>query len=121
MAPPPLNIPKSQNVVSVSCINTTTNMITTAELLAQPVIPGYELWNMRTFAFLIENPKTGRKILFDCGARKDWWNLSPPVVKAIVDTSPALQVEKGVHEILEEGGTDLSTIDHIVWSHWHWE
>lgn len=111
MASTPFNIRKSNEVVNVSVINCITNMVVPAEFFAEPIIPGHELWNMRTCAFLIEKPRTGRKILFD-SARKDWWNLSKPV-DTITSKTPALEIKESVYEILEEGGTDLKDIDYF--------
>jgi hypothetical protein len=96
---PPLNLPQSDNVVTVSAIDTTTNMIAAAHGFVEPVIPGHESWNMHTFAFLVENKKRGKTILFDAGSRKDWWNHSPVVVKAIDRLIPGLEIKKNVDEI----------------------
>lgn len=42
-------------------------------------------------------------------------------MKAIENAVPALEIEKGVDEILTEGGVGLDSIEGIVWSHYHWE
>jgi len=117
----PLNIPKAENVVTVSAIDTTTNMVAVAYGFVEPVIPGHESWNMQTFAFLVENKKLGKTIPFDAGSRNDWWNHSPAVVKAIDRLIPGLEIRKNVDETLVEGGIDLKKIGHIVWGHYHCE
>jgi len=68
----------------------------------------------------VENKKLGKTILFNAGSRKDWWNHSPAVVKAIDRFIPGLEIKKNVDEILVEGA-DLKKINQIVWSHYHWE
>jgi hypothetical protein len=107
--------------VTVSAINTTTNIISPSKYFVEPIIKGHEHLQLPTFAFLIQNKKLNKSILFDAGSRKDWWNFSPANVKAIENAVPALEIEKGVDEILTEGGVGLDSIEGIVWSHYHWE
>ncbi|KAI9812415.1 MAG: hypothetical protein M1827_004646 [Pycnora praestabilis] len=118
---PALHLPSSSSTVEVKIINTTTDIVVPAEAFVQPVIKGHEKLNLPTFAFLVENKKLGRTILFDCGCRKDWWNFAPSVHDLIKKAIPGLNIEKNINEILEEGGVDLKTIESIVWSHWHWD
>ncbi|KAL9612333.1 MAG: hypothetical protein Q9167_003066 [Letrouitia subvulpina] len=73
------------------------------------------------YSFLIEHPGDGRKLLFDLGVRKDWENLSPSIVKHIKAWNAKVSVEKGVAEILEEGGVNPQEIEAIIWSHYHWD
>ena len=119
---PSLNLDTSNsNTVEVHIINTTTDIVVRAKDILQPVQKGHENLNMPTFSFLVENKKLGKTILFDLGARKDWWNLSPFTVASIKDEIPGLNVKRDMSEILEEGGVDISRINGIVWSHWHWD
>ncbi|KAL9136993.1 MAG: hypothetical protein Q9175_001798 [Cornicularia normoerica] len=66
------------------------------------------------FAFLIEH--NGQKILFDLGVRKDWEVNSPPSL-----TDPMklggwkFEVEKNVSGVLQDNGTNLGSIDAIIW------
>ena len=76
-AHPPLNLPQSNSTVEVSIINTTTDIVVPAKAFVEPVQKGHEFMNMPTFAFLVENKKLDKTIMFDLGCRKDWWNLSP--------------------------------------------
>lgn len=88
---------------------------------AKPSIRGLEEFNaVPSFSFFIEHP-SGRRILFDLGVRKDWWNLAPVMAGRIRDAGWKADVVKDVPEILEENGVSLRTIDTVIWSHWHWD
>lgn len=116
-----LTLPRSDSVVEVHIIDTTTQLIVPAKAFIQPVLKGHETLNFPDFAFLVQNKQLGKTILFDSGCRKDWWNLSPVVLEGITADFPALRVEKSINEILTEGGFDSNTVDGIVWSHFHWD
>lgn len=119
---PSLNLDTSKtNTVEVHIINTTTDIVVPAKAFVQPVQKGHETMNMPTFSFLIENKKLGKTILFDLGCREDWWNLSPAAAASIKNGILGLNVKKDVSEILKEGGVDISKVNGIVWSHWHWD
>ncbi|KAF2021157.1 metallo-beta-lactamase superfamily protein [Aaosphaeria arxii CBS 175.79] len=116
-----MNLPTGLNTVRVRAIDTTTEMVCNSEAFVRPVIPGHELLNLKTMCFLIDNEAQNKRILFDCGSRKDYWN-GPLVTRRMIGSQvPALQVEKGVDEILVEAGVPLNSLDAIVWSHWHWD
>lgn len=67
------------------------------------------------FAFLVENPRTGQKLVFDLGVRKDWENLARPMVEGLLAMGFRLHVEKGVSEILQEGHVALEDINAVIW------
>lgn len=119
----PFELPQSDSVVEVHIIDTTTQLVVPSRFFIQPVLKGHETMNFPDFAFLVQNKQLGKNILFDSGCRKDWWNLSPAVLKGIKTNKnvPALKVEKSIDEVLAEGGFDPKTVNGIVWSHWHWD
>ncbi|KAF2139274.1 uncharacterized protein K452DRAFT_320428 [Aplosporella prunicola CBS 121167] len=117
---PALSIPKSSATVSVSPINTTTDIVVPASGFVGPVLKGHEYLNLPTFAFHIRH-SSGKEVLFDLGVRKDWWNLSPHTVATVKKLIPALTVDKGITEILKDGGVDLNRISSVVISHWHFD
>lgn len=117
---PSLKIPTSDSVVRVRAIDTTANMCVSAQGFVKPVMEGFDNLNLTTMAFLIENDALGKKILFDCGARKDFENLAPCVKRRLNTLVQGLKVEKDVNEIIEEAGIDLKTLNSMIWSHWHW-
>lgn len=85
----------------------------------KPRLHGQDYLNFPAFCFLIENETLGKKILFDCGGRKDWWNLAKVYEPLFYGMIPGVKIEKDVHDILAEGGVDARKIESVVWSHWH--
>lgn len=90
-------------------------------LFFEPPIKGYEELSVPSYSFLVEHP-SGRKLLFDLGIRKDWENLSPAILGLMEKLGPAkAEVKKGVREQLEGHGVSGSSIEGIIWSHWHFD
>lgn len=120
--PPDLGIPPSPHTVDVSIINTgaTIRGIPTRLFLA-PSIKGHEWLAAPAFSFLIQHPGLNRALVFDLGIRKDWENLSPPLLSHIRDLGWTLHAEKDVQGVLREGGVDSDSIEAIVWSHYHFD
>lgn len=71
------------------------------------------------YPVLVEHP-SGRKLLFDLGVRKDQENW-PPKIKEVLRQIPTAkhEVRQGVREQLEQHGVPGSSIEAVVWSHWH--
>lgn len=109
-----LNIPPSPHTVQVSIIDTTASIQVTADRFLSPRVDGLATLNCNAFAFLIENPRSGRRVLFDLGLRKDWHNLARPQYERI-KTTFKLSVEKNVADILTENGVPLESVDSIIW------
>ncbi len=60
--------------------------------------------------FLLENAAKNKFVLFDCGARKDFWN-GPPTTKMMIGGHTAgLKIEKSVDEVLVDAGFDLQKL-----------
>lgn len=59
--------------------------------------------------------------MFDLGMRKDLENLSPHLLNHFEKRGAKVTVEKGVREILEDGGFDTEKLEAIIWSHWHFD
>lgn len=111
-----LDIPSSMSTVVVHIIDSTSRLqdIPTA-IFMEPSIKGYEMLRCPAYSFLIEHPRDGRKLLFDLGVRKDWENLPPTILKNIKDWNAKVNVERGVAEILEEGGVRPQEVEAIIW------
>lgn len=116
MAQPSLDIPSSMSTVVVHIIDSTSRLqgIPTA-IFMEPSIKGFEELRCPAYSFLIEHPDDGRKLLFDLGVRKDWENLAPTIQKNISHWNAKVIVEKGVAEILEEGGVGPQEVEAIIW------
>lgn len=116
-----LNIPSSGSCVRIRAIDAKTQMCVSSRGFIQPVLPGFEILNLTSITFLIEHPRLGKKVLFDCGARKDFENFSPATKKRLNVNIKGLSVEKDIHEIVQDAGIPLESLSAMIWSHWHWD
>lgn len=141
-------IPESDSVVRVKLIDTTTAMVGEAEAFVKPVVSGHEVINFCSLSFLLENEKLEKKAMFDLGVRKDYWNLPKATQQGVLGPDSVIfgmRVDKGIDEILIEGGVDLKSIgkrfsgclcsschtryyraywnesDYCIWSHAHFD
>ncbi len=115
-SPPPLNIPDSKSIVNVRIINSTSRIKGIPySVFVTPPYKGLDHLDCPAFSFLIEHESSGRKLLFDLGVRKDWENLPPTIVKRLKDGGWMVTVERGVADILEEGGVAPKDIEAIIW------
>ncbi|MCJ1272061.1 hypothetical protein MMC22_011968 [Lobaria immixta] len=119
---PALNVPESNAIVKVHIINTTSRMKDVpSSLFFGPDVKGFHFMDCPAYSFLIEHASSGQKFLFDLGVRKDWENLAPVLANHIKEEKWQITVEKGVAEILEEGGVKPKDINGIIWSHHHYD
>ena len=89
--------------------------------LAGSKILGFDKVQSGSWCFLIEH-SAGRKLLYDLGTRKDWENLPPAIgLQGLIDGGVVneFKVDKGVADILIEGGVDAGHVEGIIWSHWY--
>lgn len=113
-----MDIPLSDNIVRVKLLDTTTYLTGKAFVFVDPVVPGHETFSFYDLAFFIENEAQGKKVMFDLGTRKDYWNLAPAVQQVFgADTvMDGIRIEKNVSEILEDGGVALESISQFKFS-----
>ncbi|KAI1627144.1 beta-lactamase-like protein [Exophiala viscosa] len=116
-----VTFPPSESAVRVRMMNPGAVMTVKAESFVKPVQKGHELLNLTCTAYLIEHESSGKKVMFDLGVRKDWWNLSPVIHKRLGSTIPGLRVDTDVPEILKNNGISLDSISSVIWSHYHWD
>ncbi|OAL35982.1 hypothetical protein AYO20_04643 [Fonsecaea nubica] len=121
-----ITFPPSNTAVRVRLVDTTAVMTVRAESFVKPAPPGHELLNLTCAAFLIEHPSSSPgsgpdRIMFDLGVRTDYWNYAAVLQARIGSVIPSLRVDKGVPEILVEGGVGLDSISSVIWSHFHWD
>ena len=109
-AAPALDLPVGKSIAHVRMFNTTTDMVVGAEYFVEPIQKGHEYLNLPTVAFLIENKTLGKKILFDLGSKRDYWNFSPAARARLKLIAKGLRIEKGADQILLEAGVRLEDI-----------
>ncbi|KAL1723882.1 hypothetical protein EV715DRAFT_245460, partial [Schizophyllum commune] len=114
-----LNIPHSDATVIVKALNSIDSEKShiPAALFMSPVLPGREDYWFPDFSFLIENPRLGRRVMFDLGARNPV-TYPPPIAQQL--ELPFIQfVVDEIPDQLVKGNVDLKSIDTIIWSHAH--
>ena len=116
-----LDLPASSSSVRLRMIDAKTLMSLHTRRFLEPELTGFGTLNLTSVCFLIEHPTLNKKILFDCGARKDFENYSPSTKARLNAIVKGLKIEVDVNDVLEEADIDLSSINSIVWSHWHWD
>ncbi|KAH6988495.1 beta-lactamase-like protein [Ilyonectria destructans] len=116
---PPFRVPASAEVVGVRILDTDTRIVAPLDMVDR-TIKGNESLDCPTYPFLIEH-KSGRKILFDLGVRKDLENMAPVIRDYFSKSDTTATIKKGVRELLEEHNVSGKDIEAIVWSHWHWD
>ncbi|KAK6866342.1 hypothetical protein PG995_002870 [Apiospora arundinis] len=74
-----------------------------------------------TWCLLVENEKSGRKVVFDLGVPKDLSTFAPVYVKMIDESGmrEGFKAEKDVAQILQDNGVAPSEVSSIIWSHQH--
>lgn len=65
------------------------------------------------YSFLIENPASGRRVVFDLGVRKDADGASPAMKMDVEEFD--VTVEQDISEQLRAGGVDLASVEAIIW------
>lgn len=113
-----LSVPPSAHIVRVRLIEDIGVMSLPSALFLGPVAEGHDIMNGADTAFLVENETLKKKVVFDLGTRKDWWNL-PPKVRDPLAFCTGVKVEKDVPQILKESGIALNAINDVIWSHSH--
>ncbi|EGS20279.1 uncharacterized protein CTHT_0040180 [Thermochaetoides thermophila DSM 1495] len=121
-APPDLGIPPSPHTVDVSIIDTgATIRGAPVRLFLTPPIEGHDYLAAPIYSFLIQHRTLDRTLVFDLGIRKDWKNLSPPLISLLNALGWTLRTKKDVREILDAGGIDTKRIEAVIWSHTHFD
>ena len=79
-----LSLPQAASTVRLRAIDAKTLMSLHTRRFMEPEINGFETINLTSVCFLIENAELNKRILFDCGARKDFENYSPTTPDVLV-------------------------------------
>ena len=114
-----LNIPQSNSTVRLRAIDAKTSMSVHSRRFLEPQIAGFDTLNLTSVCFLIDNHNLNQRILFDCGARKDFENYSPTTKARLNAIVKGIKIEADVNDILVDAGIHLDSLDSMIWSHWH--
>lgn len=102
--------PHSTSTVRVRLVDTSGVMVANTKSLLEPVQAGHEFLNIYVAAFLLEHVASGKKVMFDLGIRKDYWNLPAVIQTRMSQLIPALRVDRDTTEILQSSGVQLADI-----------
>lgn len=88
----------------------------------EPHIPGHDYLKAPAFSSFIEH-RSGRKLVYDLGVRKDWHNFSPKTAEILQQPGWKVTVPHGVADYLQHNGVDVAAgaIEAVIWSHWHFD
>lgn len=103
------------STAKVSLINTAFLRNIPTEPFIQPSVPGYSSLDVPSFAFLIEQHDTKKKVMFDLGLREDWQNSSPIITNMIEKFDFRIEIQDEVARTLQSrGGISPGEIDAVV-------
>lgn len=110
---PSLGLPPSTETVEVKVIAPANIRCPLGSFIKDRIL-GHDFLECPTYVFLVEH-KSGQKVLFDLGVRKDIQGFSPAVQNIIKDHT-GFTVKDGVATILEnDGGVKPKDINAIIW------
>ncbi|KAJ7625438.1 hypothetical protein B0H17DRAFT_1164394 [Mycena rosella] len=106
-----LGIPASSSTVTVKAFNLVNDpskvSISASLFLDPPPVPA--------FAFLIENARRKRRVMFDLGPRKDLENAAPSLAEAFKAGALDMPMKRDIVEQLTDNGVDLKSISAVIW------
>lgn len=108
-----VNIPDGQSTVRVKVIDNGARIRGSLSLFLEPDILKDMSGSGPAFVFLVEHEKSGRRILFDLGIRKNFDEYTP----FVREYHKMFQFEMGeeISDFLQDRGVALETIEAIVW------
>lgn len=113
--------PPGSTTITVKLINPVNFGPSILNRFMAPPVPHLETFkDCPSLSFLLEHP-SGRRLIWDLGIRKDYQNYAPSIANYIPTTNYTFDVTQNVADILIEGGINLSSVEAIIWSHWHWD
>ncbi len=116
-----LNIPPSDATVRVRAIDCLSDQVVDATAFVSPVPAGLTTLNLPTLAFLVDHARLGRRVLFDCGARKDHQMYAMGVRRKMDEILWAGRTDGDMDELLAAAGIAPASVDSMIWSHWHFD
>jgi glyoxylase-like metal-dependent hydrolase (beta-lactamase superfamily II) len=116
-----IEIPEGSVAVKVRLINSVNFGPAQIHRFMAPAVTGLQHFKTSpSHSFCIQHP-SGRRLVFDLGIRKDYENYSKSIADYLPTMNYNIQVSKNVFEILGANGVEPSSIEAVIWSHWHWD
>ncbi|KAI0302527.1 hypothetical protein BC826DRAFT_965865 [Russula brevipes] len=116
---PPLLPPSRGFTVRVWALHTGRLLVPTAVMVQSP-ISGHDVMDLPIYCFIVENPNTGERVLFDLGLMKAWEEKQPShVLDHVQSTNSTLEVTSDVVDILKSASVPLDSFHALIWSHHH--
>lgn len=119
---PSLNIPPGASS-KVQIIDSGARVQAAVPLFMEPPIQGHDFLYGPSFSFLVEQPSSGRKVLFDLSLRTDWQKFPPSIMQILSLPGWKIQSDRNLADILQDNGVDVAggAIEAAIWSHWHFD
>ncbi|KAM5380137.1 hypothetical protein ACJZ2D_003784 [Fusarium nematophilum] len=112
---PSISIPPGEAIQAVRLINPVNFGPAIIKRFMEPPVPGLETFTSSpSLSFLLEH-RSGRKLVFDLGIRKDYENYSPTIAKYIPTTNYDIKVMGSVADILRDNGVSLDRVEGVIW------
>jgi len=120
--PSGIHIPASSSTVRVKLLEGVRRLVDPAQFYwSSPAgVTTNENMDAPVWCFLVEHASSGRRVMFDLGARMDL-DGQPQAVKNDVEMGMIMDVEKDVATQLKEGGVELESVEAVIWSHGHFD
>ncbi|KAI1294488.1 hypothetical protein F5Y03DRAFT_372655 [Xylaria venustula] len=114
-----VTVPESTATAKVTIIDNGARISGPLSFFMEPVPEciSFEGFGAPAYVFFVENQRSGRRVVFDLGIRKDPENLAPFVLAYHKDFT--IQGGEDVSEFLQKRGVELDTVEAVIWSHHH--
>lgn len=111
-----VQIPEGEATVKVSIIDTGARMKGPISMFIEPpLLDHLQAGDLKApaYVFLIEHEKTGRKVVFDLGIRREIEHYAP----SVLEYHKAFTIIPGldVSELLRDNGVALDSIEAVIW------
>lgn len=109
-----VSVPDGQASVKVSIVDTGARISGPMSLFMDPPLLDHMTKpSAPSLVFLIEHEKSGRRVVYDLGIRKEVEGYAP----AMIGNIKGFTIEPGpdVYEFLRDGGISLDSIEAVIW------
>ncbi|KAJ3576526.1 hypothetical protein NPX13_g3670 [Xylaria arbuscula] len=114
-----ITVPESTATANVTIIDNGARIGGPLSFFMEPVPESitYDGLGAPAYVFFVENQRSGRRVIFDLGIRKDPENLAPFILAYHKDFT--IQGGEDISEFLQTRGVGLDSVEAVIWSHHH--